>query len=84
MVVSPSDSLSLISKETRLIANERFLEMGLEVAFAKNVEELDEFDSSSIESRVSDLHEAFSDESVKGAFAAFGGMNCNQLMGYLD
>lgn len=84
MVVAPSDSLNLISKETRLIADERFAKMGLKLSFAKNVEELDEFDSSSIKSRVSDLHEAFSDESVKGIFAVIGGFNCNQLLRYLD
>ncbi len=84
MVTAPSDSLSFFAKETRLIAYERFAKMELELSFAKNVEELDEFDSSSIESRVNDLHEAFSDESVKGVFAAYGGFNCNQLLRYLD
>lgn len=84
MVVAPSDSLSLISKETRLIADERFAKIGLKLSFAKNVEELDEFDSSSIESRVNDLHQAFLDESVKGVFAVIGGFNCNQLLRYLD
>ena len=84
MVVAPSDSLSLISEEVRQIADKRFTAMGLELSFAKNVNELDEFDSSSIESRVSDLHAAFSDESVKGIFAVIGGMNCNQLLRYLD
>lgn len=84
MVVAPSDSLKLIFRETRLIANERFAEMGLKLSFAKNVEELDEFDSSSIKSRVDDLHEAFSDKSIKGIFAAVGGYNCNQLFRYLD
>ena len=84
MVIAPSDFLSLISEEIKQIANKRFEAMGLELSFAKNVNELDEFDSSSIESRVSDLHAAFSDESVKGIFAVIGGMNCNQLLRYLD
>jgi muramoyltetrapeptide carboxypeptidase len=84
MVIAPSDSLNLISKEVRLIADERFSEMGLELFFGKHVEELDEFDSSSIESRVIDLHEAFSDKNIKGIFAVIGGFNCNQLLRYLD
>src|SRR3989344_8841849 len=84
MVVAPSDSLSLISKETRIIADGRFAKMGLKLSFAKNVNELDKFDSSSIKSRVNDLHEAFSDKSVKGIFAGTGGFNCNQLLRYLD
>lgn len=84
MVVAPSDSLHFISKEVKLIADERLAAMGLEVSFAKNVYEFDEFDSSSVESRVADLHEAFADKSVKGIITAFGGFNCNQLLRYLD
>jgi muramoyltetrapeptide carboxypeptidase LdcA involved in peptidoglycan recycling len=84
MVVAPSDSLSLISKKVRLIADIRFNKMGLELSFGKHVEELDEFDSSSIESRISDLHKAFQDKSVRGVFAVIGGFNCNQLLRYLD
>jgi len=84
MVVAPSDSLGCISEDVRAIADERFEQMGLELSFAKNVNEVDEFDSSSIESRVADIHEAFSDQSVKAVFSAFGGFNCNQLLGHLD
>ncbi|MDD4762202.1 MAG: LD-carboxypeptidase [Candidatus Pacebacteria bacterium] len=84
MVVAPSDSLSLISEKIKLIVDKRFSKMGLELSFSKHVKELDEFDSSSIESRVGDLHEAFLDKSVKGIFTAFGGFNCNQLLRYLD
>ncbi len=84
MVVAPSNSLGLISEETRQIAGERFREAGLELSFGKHVGELDDFDSSSIESRVNDLHEAFSDKSVRGIFAVIGGFNCNQLLRYLD
>jgi len=84
MVVAPSDSLRLISERVRKIADERFNSMGLELSFGKHVEELDEFDSSSIKSRVSDLHEAFSDKSVRGVFAVIGGFNCNQLLRYID
>jgi muramoyltetrapeptide carboxypeptidase len=84
MVVAPSDSLGLISEEVRQIANDRFKAMGLELSFANNVKECDEFDSSSIKSRVSDLHQAFSDKSVKGIFTVIGGFNCNQLLNYLD
>jgi len=84
MLVAPSDSFSFISKEVRQFADEKFGKMGLELSLAKNINELDEFGSSSIESRVSDLHQAFSDKSVKGIFTVFGGYNCNQLLRYLD
>ncbi len=84
MLVAPSDSLSCVSKEISAIAEERIAKIGLELSFAKNVRELDEFGSSSIQSRVDDLHEAFRDKSVKAIFTAVGGLNCNQLLRYLD
>jgi muramoyltetrapeptide carboxypeptidase LdcA involved in peptidoglycan recycling len=84
MVIAPSDSLSFISKEVKDIALQRFTDMGLEVFFSKNANEVNEFDSSSVESRVSDLHQAFLDKSVKAIFAAFGGFNSNQLLRYID
>lgn len=83
-VVAPARSMGIISEATRKIAIERFEEMGLRVTYAKNVEEKDEFASSSIESRVEDLHEAFVNENVKGILTAIGGFNANQILDYLD
>ena len=84
MVVAPSDSLANISDLVHQKALERFAELGLEVTYAKNVREIDELDSSSIASRVADIHEAFSNPDIRGIFTAFGGYNCNQLLPYLN
>jgi len=83
-VITPSKSLSTISHSIREIANRRLESLGFKVTFAKNVEERDEFNSSSIESRLSDLHDAFADKKVKAVFAAVGGYNSNQLLKYID
>jgi muramoyltetrapeptide carboxypeptidase len=83
-VVSPARSLSIISEEQKLIANKRFEELGLKVSFSKNSMEKDEFVSSSIKSRVDDLHEAFVDKNVKAILTTIGGFNSNQLLKYLD
>ena len=48
------------------------------------IEEKDEFISSSIQSRIDDLHEAFLDKNVKAIFTVIGGFNSNQLLRYLD
>src|SRR3954454_17294227 len=77
-------SLSTISEERRLIASKKIEALGLKVTFGKHVEEADTFGSSSIESRVADLHEAFADNQVKAILAARGGFNSNQLFRYLD
>jgi muramoyltetrapeptide carboxypeptidase LdcA involved in peptidoglycan recycling len=83
-VIAPSCSMSIISKENRDIANERLSDLGFKVTYGKNVEESDDFRSSSIKSRVSDLHKAFSDKKVKAVFVVIGGFNCNQLLRYID
>jgi len=83
-VVSPSRSMSLISEETQKIANARLEKLGLKLSFSKNVSETDEFISSSVKSRVADLHEAFHDPSVKCVLTTIGGYNANQLLKYID
>ncbi len=83
-VVAPSCSMAIIAEANRVIANSRLTDLGLKVTFGKNVEEIDDFRSSSIKSRVADLHKAFSDKNVKAVFAVIGGFNCNQLLKYID
>lgn len=83
-VIAPSSSLAIISKENREIAIRRLTDLGFKITFSKKVEEIDEFNSSSIESRVDDLHEAFYDKNVKGILAVIGGFNVNQILKYID
>lgn len=83
-VVAPALSLKTVSKNNRKIANKRFLDLGLKLTFGKHIEENDEFGSSSIKSRLEDLHEAFRDKKVKAIIAAIGGSNSNQLLDYLN
>ena len=83
-VIAPACSLGIISQENREIANQRFAEMGLKLIFGKHVEEIDQFNSSSIESRVEDFHEAFCNPEVKAVFAVIGGFNSNQILKYID
>lgn len=84
-VIAPSSSLAIISNETRQNAvNCLEKELGLRVTFSGHCEEKDAFLSSSINSRVSDLHEAFKDENVKAILTVLGGYNCNQLLDQLN
>ncbi|VVB76101.1 LD-carboxypeptidase [uncultured archaeon] len=83
-VISPARSMSIISDSTRNIANGRFAQMGLSVSFSKHVSEIDEFNSSSISSRVDDIHNAFLDKNVKAIFTTIGGFNSNQLLKFID
>lgn len=83
-VVAPSCSLAMISHEAQEIATQRLKSLGLVVTFGEHVKEEDEFTSSSIASRVADLHTAFADPKVKAIFSVIGGFNCNQLLPHLD
>ena len=83
-IVSPSSSLAIVSRENREFARKKLSEMGFKVSFSKHSEEIDEFNSSSAESRINDLHEAFADKNVKGILTAIGGFNVNQILKYLD
>jgi muramoyltetrapeptide carboxypeptidase len=83
-VIAPVRSMSIIGEECKTIAINRFQEIGLKISFGKHVDEIDEFNSSSIESRIEDLHEAFSDKSVDAIFTVIGGYNSNQLLQYID
>jgi muramoyltetrapeptide carboxypeptidase len=83
-VIAPSSSMSIVAEEQVAFAKQRLESLGFTVSFGKHVYEIDEFSSSSIESRLEDLHEAFADSNVKAILTTLGGFNCNQLLKYID
>lgn len=84
-IIAPSRSASLLSSENYDLAFERIKkEFGTWITFSQNHQEKDMFNSSSIESRVSDIHDAFKDKTVKMVSTVIGGFNSNQLLKYLD
>lgn len=83
-VVSPATSLTYIPDEQREIAAERLASVGLSVSFAQHAAEHDRWNSSSIKSRIADLHAAFVDPKVRGMLTTLGGYNANQLLRHLD
>ncbi len=85
-VVAPARSLAMpwISKELQEIAKKRFKDIGFNLTFSKNIMEINEFNSSSIKSRVEDLHEAFRDKKVKAIITVIGGYNSIEIIPFLD
>lgn len=83
-VIAPSRSLAIISEEIRDIANTVFNAYGIGVTYGTHVEEIDQFVSSTVASRIEDLHDAFFDENVDAIFTAIGGYNSNQLLSQID
>lgn len=83
-VIAPSRSLSMVQQIVWERALKNLTKKGFHVTFSKNSKELDSFHSSSIQSRVEDLHDAFADKKVKAILTALGGFNVNQLLEYID
>jgi muramoyltetrapeptide carboxypeptidase LdcA involved in peptidoglycan recycling len=83
-IIAPVRSLKLLSDDSKKEAISRFEKFGLKLSFGKHVDEIDEFNSSSIESRIEDLHDAFADKKVDAILTVIGGYNSNQLLQYID
>lgn len=83
-IIAPSKSLSTVPENTYINALNYLSEKGFHITFSKNCKETDETDSSKIQSRVDDLHNAFVDKNVKAILTARGGSNVNQILEYID
>ena len=84
-VIAPARSRALVSEHDHgAIIDTRFAELGLRLSFGGHVDERDSFDSSSVNARVDDLHEAFADPYVTAILTVIGGFNSNELLPHLD
>lgn len=83
-IIAPARSLKLLSDYNKEEAIARLEKIGFKLSFGKHVDEIDEFNSSSIESRIEDLHDAFADRTVNAILTVIGGYNSNQLLQYID
>lgn len=85
-VITPSRTMDLpfITDDIKSLAQKRLEALGLKVSFGKYVMEKNNFNSSSIEHRLQDIHDAFKDPSIKMILTVIGGYNSNELLPYLD
>lgn len=85
-IIAPSRSLKVLKQEVVEIAKKRLENLGFIVTFGKNTMkyESENFKCGSIEDRVSDLHDAFTDSNVKAIITVIGGHNVNQILDYID
>jgi muramoyltetrapeptide carboxypeptidase LdcA involved in peptidoglycan recycling len=83
-IIAPSRSMGLLSEDVKKAAISRLESYGFKLSFGKHVDETDDFYSSSVESRIFDLHEAFADKTVDGILTVIGGYNSNQLLDHID
>lgn len=83
-VIAPVRSSRLLSDDSKKEAITKLEKIGFKLSFGKHVDEIDEFNSSSVESRIEDLHDAFADKTVDAILTVIGGYNSNQLLQYID
>jgi len=85
-VVAPARSRAMVTagNDNAAVAERRLAELGLTVSYGDHVDESDRYHSSSIASRVADLHAAFADPSVDAILSVIGGYNSNELLPHLD
>ena len=84
-VVAPARSRTLVLEPDRTaLIEQRFADLGLKLSYGAHVDEIDDFTSSPITSRVADLHDAFADPAVRGILTVIGGFNSNELLPHLD
>ena len=83
-VIAPSRNLTEVRQDVHHHAVNFWKQEGFQLTFSNNCCETDKFHSSSIESRVADIHEAFCDPNVKMVITCLGGFNANQLLRHLD
>ncbi|XKG86951.1 LD-carboxypeptidase [Sutcliffiella horikoshii] len=83
-IIAPSTSHSILSKENIELSTHRLEQLGLKVTFGNYINESNSLITSSIESRIKDLHDAFKDNNVKAILTSIGGYQANQLLSYID
>ncbi|MFK2825392.1 LD-carboxypeptidase [Bacillus sp. B190/17] len=83
-IIAPSMSMAIVKGEQVKIATGRLEDLGFRVTFGRYVHEHDFVFSTSVENRIRDLHDAFSDPNVKAIFTAIGGYNTNELLAHID
>jgi muramoyltetrapeptide carboxypeptidase LdcA involved in peptidoglycan recycling len=84
-VVAPAASRAMVMEHDHsALIDRRFADLGLRLSYGEHVDERDDFDSSSIASRIDDLHSAFADPDVDAVLTVIGGFSSNELLPHLN
>lgn len=83
-IIAPSRNLTEVWPVAHHHAMAFWRSEGFNITFSRHCSEAGAFHSSSIASRVEDLHEAFCDPNVKMIMTCLGGFNANQLLRHID
>lgn len=83
-IIAPSCSASVLTDEMKVIATKYFTELGLKLVFSNHIDEANSIDTSSIKSRLEDLHNSFKNTDIKAIIAVRGGYYSNTLLNKIN
>ena len=86
-IIAPSNTLPSspwMTEELLNAAKNFFTQRGMTVTEGKHIREMDALESTSIQARIEDLHDAFADPTVHAMIAIRGGWLANQLLRHID
>ncbi|WP_114569776.1 LD-carboxypeptidase [Exiguobacterium flavidum] len=83
-LLAPASSLSLVEEQVVSEGIHALERLGFHVSISCHARKKNVLGSSDVAHRVSDLHQAFGDQSVQGIMAVRGGFNSNELLPHLD
>lgn len=83
-IIAPADSASYIYPQVWEIGVRKLRSKGFELAFGKNIRRMHGHTSGTIQERVDDLMEMFSNPKIDAIMCVWGGHNSNQLLEYID
>ncbi len=83
-VISPAYSGAMIPNTVRERATKTLQKLGLTVTYGDNWKAQDIMETSSVQSRTEDLHEAFADDKVQMVHSTIGGLSSNQLLQHIN
>ena len=84
LVVAPSRSFSLLSQDTINNAIENLQKLWLNIVFWKNINQTNQFYSSSIKDRIDDIHWGFREQDISAIISVIWGSTTNQIIPFLD
>lgn len=83
-IIAPAVSMWIASKQQIEYTKSVIQNLWFKISFWRNCNEIDIMNSSSIESRINDLHMAFLDKNIKAILTFLWWFNSNQLLDYID
>lgn len=83
-VIAPANTMASMPEKLIQIGLERMNTLGYRIQLGQNVNKKHFHTAGTIEERVADFHQSFSNQDIAAVMAVYGGYNSNHLLDHLD